>query len=77
MEFDITPIEWPNEARTMWYMDMDALAQVLDVSKRNLISAYLKNPEQYPYITRLDIGNGKYIVHPDLLEQWLRTKNQK
>tara|TARA_R110002020_G_scaffold209566_1_gene415552 strand:+ start:85 stop:318 length:234 start_codon:yes stop_codon:yes gene_type:complete len=77
MEIDITHREWPDEARTMWYMDMDALAQVLNVSKRNLISSYLKNPEHYPYVTRLEISGGKYIVHPNLLEQWLKNKNQK
>ena len=58
------------------YMDMDDLAKILDVSKRNLISAYIKNPEQYPYVTRLDIGNGKYIVHPELLKEWLSDKFQ-
>lgn len=58
----------------MKYMDMDDLAKILDVSKRNLISAYIKNPEQYPYVTRLDIGNGKYIVHPELLKEWLSDK---
>ena len=56
------------------YMDMDDLAKILEVSKRNLISAYIKNPEQYPYVTRLDIGNGKYIVHPELLKEWLSDK---
>ena len=60
----------------MKYMDMDDLAKILDVSKRNLISAYIKNPEQYPYVTRLDIGNGKYIVHPELLKEWLSDKFQ-